>query len=192
MQVWLQACSSLPDGRPHVRPAGPGLDAPGAASGQPSAGSPQERATFLHLGVSQTQNHFLSKSHDSPQRADQQAYAASFVLAETGGPSSPTLSKERPKTQETQLESRHRYYFTSTGTGPLPRVKPWARGWDCDVRGCGPCEPLQTCFPKCSARLGAETVGAQRGFLEEATPKSTLQGGREEGREKKIQAEGTA
>lgn len=100
VQVWLQACSSLPDGRPHVRSAGPGLDAPGAVSGQPSAGSPQERATFLHLAVSQTQNHFLSKSHDSPQRADQQAYAASFVLAETGGPSSPTLSKERPKTQE--------------------------------------------------------------------------------------------
>lgn len=110
---------------------------------------------------------------------------------QAGLPAPPSARKGR-KHRKTQLESRDRYYFTSTGTGPLPRVKPWARGWDCDVRGCGPCEPLQTCFLKCSARLGAETVGAQRGFLEEATPKSTLQGGREEGREKKIQAEGTA
>lgn len=66
---------------------------------------------FLHLMFSQTQNHFLLKSHDSPQRGDQQAYAASFVLAERGRPSVPTLSKERVKTKKNKAGIKRQILF---------------------------------------------------------------------------------
>lgn len=167
----------------------------GAASGQPSARGPWESVTFLHLAFSQTQNHFLFKSHNSPQRGEQQACAAAFVLAERGRPSIPPLSKERGKAKNNEagikgqiLFHKHRDGACAMGQGSGRRLGlRWERVWSLQ----SPRTPIHV-LPQVRARLGAEMMGAPRGFLEEATPKLTLQGGREEGRKKKIQAEETA